>query len=101
MDLADTLSFPDSLRRDLERAVQILKDVGCEQVFVFGSVAEGRFDQDSDIDLAVMGCPPGTFFAVYGKLIMELEHPVDLVDLDMAQPFTEYLRSKGTLQRID
>lgn len=74
--------FPPAFRADIQRAVAILKEGGCAEVHVFGSVAEGRLREGSDLDLAVRGCPPERFFPLLGRLLTELEHPVDLVDLD-------------------
>ena len=39
---------PADIRRDVDRGVDILKAGGCRQVFVLGSVAEGRCDSNSD-----------------------------------------------------
>ncbi len=89
-----------SFQPDIDRAVAILKAGGCSEVFLFGSLAEGRAHEHSDIDLAVRGCPPGAFFHLYGKLLGELEHPVDLVKLDTADPFAQFLLEHGELLRV-
>lgn len=85
---------------EIERAVQILKQGGCTEVYLFGSLAEGRAHEHSDIDLAVRGCPPGEFFQLYGKLMGELEHRVDLVRLDTADPFAQFLLEHGEMLRV-
>ena len=92
--------LPNSIRADLERAVQILKSVGCSAIFLFGSAAEGNFKNTSDIDLAVRGCPPRAFFPVFGQLILELEHPVDLIDLDDHSLFGQHLQRNSKLVQI-
>ena len=74
--------FPPEFHADIRRAVEILKEGGCTEVHIFGSVAEGRIREGSDLDLAVRGCPPDRFFALLGRLLAQLEHTVDLVDLD-------------------
>lgn len=94
-------SIPEAFQRDLERAVKILKDGGCAEVFLFGSLVKGGGREDSDVDLAVRGCPTGSFFRLYGELMSALDHRVDLVDLDSANPFTEYLVQKGALLQLD
>ena len=58
-ELSNLKDVPDSIRREVARGVAILKDSGCQEVYVFGSVAEGRVTPDSDIDFAVRGCPAG------------------------------------------
>jgi predicted nucleotidyltransferase len=93
-------NIPKAFERDLEQAVKILKGGGCAEVFLFGSLVQGGGREDSDVDLAVRGCPPESFFRLYGELMSVLDHRVDLVDLDNADPFTEYLTQKGTLLQL-
>jgi predicted nucleotidyltransferase len=94
-------NLPPEIQHDIEQAVAILKNGGCTAVFLFGSAVHGPFTNDSDIDLAVQGCPKKDFFTLYGQLMMELQRPVDLIDLDTeADPFVTYLKQRGTLQRV-
>ncbi len=86
---------------DLRRAINILKTSGCSEVFVFGSLTDGRIRADSDLDLAVRGCPPGQFFHVLGQLLLELDHSVDLVNLDTSDAFADRLQKEGALVRVD
>jgi predicted nucleotidyltransferase len=99
--VATEVKIPEAFQPDIERAVKILKDGGCTEVFLFGSLAEGCSRPDSDIDLAVRGCPPRAFFRIYGELMDRLEHKVDLVDLDVSHPFTKYLAGAGEMLRLD
>lgn len=95
------LEIPETYRRDLDRAVEILQDSGCSEIFLFGSLAHGRFHEGSDVDLAVRGCPKRRFFRIVGKLRRALDHPVDLVDLDCDDLFVRYLEDQGGLVPID
>ena len=99
-DLTSGMTIPAAFQPDVARAVRILKEGGCKEVFLFGSLAEGRSHADSDIDLAVCGCPADRFFHLLGKLLFELRHRVDLVDLDAPDPFAQYLLQHGALQRV-
>lgn len=92
--------IPEKYKGDVDRAVRILQDAGCTEIFLFGSLAEGEVRERSDIDLAVRGCPPGMFFSILGKLLLELEHPVDLVDLDSENDFAQYLKKEGALVHV-
>jgi predicted nucleotidyltransferase len=92
--------LPELYRSDVQRAVDILKSAGCNQVFLFGSTAAGGLRTGSDIDLAIRGCPPGIFYRLLGNLLLELDHPVDLVDLDSQDPFVQHLKLKGALVEI-
>jgi predicted nucleotidyltransferase len=89
-------ALPVAYRRDVQRAVEILAGAGCTQVYLFGSLAVGRAGHHADIDLAVEGCPKGQFFQVLGRLLLELEHPVDLIDLDSRDDgFAQNLKTQG------
>ena len=69
MDVYDNIGdISDSVRKDIDRGIGILKAGGCEAVFLFGSVVEGRNNSRSDIDFAVRGCPAGMFYRLQGKL---------------------------------
>ncbi len=98
-ELAD-LELPETYRRSLRRAVEILTGLGCSEVYLFGSLAHGEFDADSDVDLAVRGCPKREYFRIMGKLARELKRPVDLLDLDSEDPFARHLEQGRELIRI-
>ncbi|MFO7900154.1 MAG: nucleotidyltransferase domain-containing protein [Planctomycetota bacterium] len=90
----------EELREMLERAAAVLKEYGVKEVYVFGSAASDRFDEDSDIDLAVSGLPPGVFFEAMGRATQAVHRQVHLVKLDRPNPFTDYLKEKGKLVRV-
>lgn len=100
MTLVEDVVFSESFKHDLNRAVTTLREAGCSEIFLFGSGATGVLREGSDIDLAVRGCPPGHFFRLLGKLLLELEHPIDLVNLDVEDTFSQYLLRQGVLRRI-
>ena len=88
-------------QKDLRRATQILKEAGCSHVFLFGSLAAGRAHEQSDLDLAIQGCPQGQFFRLAGRLYMELDTVVDLIDLDNKQdPFVRRLTTNKELTLV-
>jgi len=89
--------IPKAYARDVERAAKILREAGCTHVYLFGSAAHGDIRDDSDIDLAVRGCRKGQFFPLLGRLLLSLDHPVDLIDLDKSEAFAQYLVKEGEL----
>ena len=95
-----TAHLPEIYQKDIRRAVEILKDGGCTGVYLFGSLTTGKVRKGTDIDLAIRGCPKGKFFQLLGKLLTELDHPVDLVSLDRRDPFASYLEKEGGLLQI-
>ena len=84
----------------LKSGAALLQAAGAQEVYLFGSMAEGRAHEGSDVDLAVAGLPPEKFFATMARLADLFDRTVDLVDLDEVNPFTTYLRNKGRLQRV-
>ena len=91
---------PDSIKRDVARGVAILKEAGCQQVYVFGSVAEGRVRPGSDIDFAVRGCPAKRFFKLQGRLLIELRCSADLIDLDADPDLTAFLEREAGMIHV-
>ena len=98
--MPEKFQLPKAYQKDVQRAVEILRAAGCTHVFLFGSLARGKVRDGSDIDLAIRGCPKGKFFHLVGKLLLELEHSVDLINLDRQDPFARYLEAKGGLFQV-
>lgn len=94
------LSIPAVFQADIDKATQILRDAGCTEGYLFGSIAKGKARQTSDIDLAVRGIPPADFFRVYGKLAMIVQTPIDLIDLDDQSSFSRRLTERGEFIRV-
>ena len=92
--------IPAEYRADIELAIEISKAEGCRDVYVFGSVAVGAPVPRSDLDIAVRGCPPENFYLLLGRLMDELSHSVDLVDLDAETGVAEYLEDEGRLMHV-
>lgn len=92
--------FPQEYQADIEKAVQLLKQIGCTEIYLFGSVAQGTSRASSDLDFAVRGCPPDKFFYAIGKLLSELSRTADLIDLDRDTRFGRFLRETGELVRV-
>ena len=101
MLINEQTQIPELYRRDVDRAIEILKAAGCTEIFLFGSLATGKMSDNSDIDLAIRGCPQGEFFHLLGQLLLELDHPVDLINLDKQAAFARYLEQGGELLQID
>ncbi|MHB8963290.1 MAG: nucleotidyltransferase family protein [Saccharofermentanales bacterium] len=94
------ISFPEEYIPDIERAKAILIDCGVSEMFIFGSLATGKDSDNSDIDIAVRGLKADMFFFAYSKLVMMLDHEVDLVSLDDENSFSSYLVKSGSLERV-
>ncbi len=85
------------MQKKIARAAAALKAYGASEVYIFGSLAEGRFTRHSDIDMAVTGIPPEKFFHAMGEAHTILMRPLDLIDLDDGSLFSDYLKKEGLL----
>lgn len=90
----------EATKRDVEAAAKILLAAGATEVFVFGSLAQGKARPESDLDIAVRGLPPERFFKAMSEVTFAVSRPFDLIDLDEENPFTEYLEKEGELLRV-
>lgn len=76
--------------------VSILVAAGVTEAWIFGSVAHGTPRPESDVDMAVAGCPPDRFYRLAAELERALALPLDLVDLDHApSDLAEAIRTHG------
>lgn len=99
MEKVDKL--PNSYKKDIEKAIKILKDNGAKEVFIFGSIVEGKFDENSDIDIAVKGLKESEFYRVASILMFELENEMDLIDLDDKEDsFSQMITRVGGLLKV-
>jgi predicted nucleotidyltransferase len=87
------------LKQTVDSAVAELKAAGAREIYVFGSGSKDFGPVPRDLDIAVSGLPSGAFFHIQGRLL-ELDRPVDLIDLDRPTPFTRYLRDASELVRV-
>ena len=89
---------PKKYLSDIYKAIEILKEVGCSEIFIFGSLVNGDYTENSDIDIAVKGLPSNKYFKVMGSLMIELENEFDLIDLDENTSFVEILKKEELLK---
>jgi len=92
--------LPTDYRSDIEKAIHILTAEGCNEIYLFGSLANGKSSPKSDIDLAVKGLRDSVFFEVLGKLLVALDHPVDLLSLEDENRLVTLLKKRGELLRV-
>jgi len=94
------LNVPVKYRQDIENATKLLKDEGCQAVFLFGSLVTGKINNNSDIDLGVKGLPKNRYFDVYSRIYFDLENKIDLVDFDVNSDFYSMLNKIGEVVQI-
>jgi predicted nucleotidyltransferase len=94
------LNVPQKYRQDIENVANLLKNEGCEAVFLFGSMVIGKIRDDSDIDIGVKGLPRGKFLNLFGRLYFDFENKIDLVDFDADSDFYSMLNGIGEVVQI-
>lgn len=94
------IAISPEIQKDIEIATAILKDAGCREIYVFGSLIEGTFTEESDIDFAVIGLPKENFFSAYGQLLEQLSRSVDLIGLDYDNDFSKRIKQTRKLERV-
>lgn len=86
------------IQKKLTKAIEYLKSIGCKEIILFGSLADGTFNEYSDIDIAISGLSPDKFFEAVVDLPSIVGHKVDLIPLDYASEDLETkIRTEGEL----
>jgi len=92
--------IPEKYRLDIEKATSCLKEEGCTAIFLFGSLLTGEYTNSSDIDLGIMGLPPGKYIRTYSKLNNIIKSRFDLIDFDENRNLYNLLYSIGEIVKI-
>ena len=98
--MLENLHVPDDIKMQILDVIDILKQEGCTEIYVFGSIAEDRFTANSDIDIAVDNLSKDRFFKVYGELLGVVSQNIDFVVLNYDNSFTRILKEHGTFKRV-
>ena len=93
-------NVPLKYQKDIQIATNLLKNEGCQSVYLFGSLVTGKIHENSDIDIGIKGLPPQKFIRTYSKLDNNLTNKVDLVDFDENNGFYDLLNSLGEVVEI-
>ena len=84
------------IEKKLEKATAYLKTLGCTEIILFGSFADGMADHASDIDLAISGISPRTYFRTLAEISSIVGWKVDLVPMDyIPGDLKEKIRAQG------
>ncbi|MDR3237730.1 MAG: nucleotidyltransferase domain-containing protein [Spirochaetia bacterium] len=94
------LNIPPKYLSDIENAAVLLKNEGCQSIYLFGSIVTGKIHDNSDIDIGIKGLPKGKFFEVCAKVYFALDNNVDIVDFDNDEDFYSLLNRLGEIVKI-
>ncbi|HPS87707.1 MAG TPA: nucleotidyltransferase domain-containing protein [Spirochaetota bacterium] len=93
-------SIPSHFKEDLETAISILRKYGVTEIYIFGSLADGTYNENSDIDIAVKGLKPELFLKAYSDLSFNVNKKVDLLNMDTQERFAGMLDDLKELIRV-
>ena len=84
------------IEKKLAIATEYLKSIGCKEIILFGSLANGIFDDSADIDLAIAGISPRAYFKDVAAISSIVGWKVDLITIDyIPEDFKKRLRKQG------
>jgi predicted nucleotidyltransferase len=93
-------NIPKKYQKDIEVATSLLKEEGCQSIYLFGSLVTGRNHNESDIDIGIKGLPKGKFFETCAKIYFAMDNNVDIVDFDNNIDFYALLDRQGEVLKI-
>lgn len=86
------------IKKKLTKIIEYLKSIGCKEIILFGSLSDGTFDDTSDIDIAVSGISPCSYFKAVATLPSIIKWKVDLVTMDyISKQLKERIRKDGRI----
>jgi predicted nucleotidyltransferase len=86
------LDIPIKYQKDIEIATNLLKNDGCQSIYLFGSLVTGKDHDGSDIDIGIKGLPKGKFFETCSRVYFALDNEIDIVDFDSNDDFYSLLK---------
>jgi predicted nucleotidyltransferase len=94
------LNIPQKYQKDIKTATSLLKEEGCQSVYLFGSLVTGKNHDESDIDIGIKGLPKGKFFETCAKVYFAMDNKIDIVDFDNNLDFYALLNRQGEILEI-
>ena len=92
--------IPEKYHLDIKNASVCLKEEGCTEIFLFGSLITGKYSDSSDIDFGIMGLSPRKYIRTYSKLNNIVKNRFDLIDFDENRDMYNLLHSIGEIEKI-
>jgi predicted nucleotidyltransferase len=94
------INIPLKYQKDIEIATKLLKNAGCQSIFLFGSLVTGKNHDESDIDIGIKGLPVGKYFETCARVYFAMDNNVDIVDFDSNAGFYSLLNKQGEVVEI-
>jgi predicted nucleotidyltransferase len=94
------LRIPQKYRKAIEIATILLKNEGCQSIYLFGSLVTGKTHENSDIDIGIKGVPKGKYFETCAKVYFAVDNNIDIVNFDNNQELFSLLDRQGEIIEI-
>jgi len=94
------VNIPQKYKKDIEIAKNLLKEEGCQSIYLFGSLVTGKNHNKSDIDIGIKGLPKGKFFETCARVYFAIDNDIDIVDFDNNSDFYTLLTRQGEVVEI-
>jgi predicted nucleotidyltransferase len=94
------LNIPPKYQKDIGIAMNLLKNEGCQSIYLFGSLVTGKIHDESDIDIGIKGLPKGRFFETCARVYFAIDNDIDIVDFDHNADFYNLLNRQGEVVEI-
>jgi predicted nucleotidyltransferase len=92
--------IPQRYQKDIEFAKNLLKNEGCQSIYLFGSLVTGKSHDGSDVDIGIRGLPKGKYFETCAKIYFAVDNEFDIVDFDSNTDFYNLLNRLGEVVKI-
>ena len=79
----------------ISRCTSLFRRFGLDKVILFGSVAEGRIRENSDIDILAFPLSADRYWLCRHELEQAIEYPVDLYTQDDDPKFVKKILERG------
>jgi len=94
------MEIPREYQKDIALAANLLKNDGCQSIFLFGPLVTGKSHNFSDIDIGIKWLPEGKYFEACSKVYFAVDHNIDIVDFDSNVEFFDLLNRQGEVIEI-
>ena len=98
--MAGIIELSSPFKEDIDSAISILRKYGVQEIYIFGSLADGTYNENSDIDIAVRGLKPELYFKAYSELRFNITRKIDHLNMDTQKRFVQMLDNLKELIRV-
>lgn len=85
----------EKLRKSIPIFIRNFESI--KRIILFGSLAEGKFGHDSDIDLYVDGLAPGEYFKALHQMENLLQHSVEIYTCGDSKELIQKIFDRGVV----